>query len=455
MSRAELIEKIERKLGARKLLWFGTRGEDARALLCLPQFSECFSLIAPLKSLSSSDCCLEVRRNRRIDLDSYSLDEDLSEEARVFRRCLLESLQERTVIVPYRPLRFLSSVYYPRSGHVDYLGLFHERQAPFEHKPWVESELQRNGIRTIPWRYFADEERERVIEFFESCLGKVVTRTIRTDGGAGFKVIRTPRELDERWGGAHAEGFFAAAPLLHPHIPINVNACLFADGSVSFHAPSIQLIGLTSCTNRPCGYCGNDFAVPRELGLSFWDEMEVIVLAVAKWLAEKGYLGAFGVDAIIYENVIYLTEVNPRFQGSSAVAATLDETLGRADVFLCHIAAFLGISGADKQHLRDLVREQPAVSQIICHNTADHAVCRVGAIQPVSTEAGYSLIPVERIEVETEAILFKKIVNRSVTADGLTLRSGESGDIALCVESNFAAVQMDLGWEKKTDACRT
>ena len=140
MTRKQRIEQIESRLGKRKLVWFGTRGTDSRALLEISQFSEVFSIITPFGSPSLRlEVCLETLKGLRVDLELYGLDYDTSPEALDLRRYLFASLGEPAVVATYCPGSFFTSIYYPRSEFVEYLGLFHERQAPFEHKPWVES----------------------------------------------------------------------------------------------------------------------------------------------------------------------------------------------------------------------------------------------------------------------------------------------------------------------------
>jgi hypothetical protein len=420
MDRSSLIRSVEKALGSKRLIWFGTRGEDAQPLLALTNFAEVFSLVAPMRALSlANEMCLECLRGERLDLDTYSLDEDHSAEAAELRLGLLASLREPAAILPYRPLSFLSSVYYPRKGHVDFLGMFHERQAPFEHKPWVESELQAAGVATVPWKYFADEDRQRVEEEL-AASGSLVLRKNRSDGGAGLQLVRDQDELATAWQ-LHPEGFFAAAPLLQPNVPINVNACVFADGNVTLHGPSLQLIGIQGLTRRTFGYCGNDFAAPRLLPPAVWDEIEAMVAKAGRWLADKGYLGAFGVDALVSGERVYLTEINPRFQGSSALSSWLDAEMGRPDVFLCHLAAYLGIEAAARPTLRDLIAAQPPVSQILVHNTAGGATCVTRQREPVEGGCRFQLLPAPGTTIAPEAVVCKAIVSRSVTGDGLTI----------------------------------
>jgi ATP-grasp domain len=404
----------------KRLIWFGTRGEDAQALLALANFSEAYSLIAPMQSLSlANEMCLENLRRERLDLDTYSLDDDRTSEAAELRLGLLRSLREPAAILPYRPLSFLSSVFYPRKGHVAFLGMFHERQAPFEHKPWVETELRSVGVETVPWKYFADEDRQRVEDEL-AAFGSLVLRQNKSDGGAGLKLVRDARELEAAWQ-LHPEGFFAASPLLSPSVPINVNACAFADGFVSLHGPSLQLIGLGGLTRRTFGYCGNDFAAPRRLPSVIWDEVEVMVTKVGRWLASKGYLGAFGVDALLSGSKVYMTEINPRFQGSSALSAWLDAEMDLPDLFLCHLAAHLDIDVLSRRTLRELVAAQPPISHVLVHNVADGArrITRQG--EQIQNDCRFQLLPMPGIEIAREAVICKAVLPRSVTEDGLAI----------------------------------
>ena len=95
------------------------------------------------------------------------------------------------------------------------------------------------------------------------------------------------------------DGFLAASRYLDPHIPLNINACVFQDGTVTLHGPSVQLIGIPDLTRRTFGYCGNDFGAIRHLDPRFVKEFEKMVLKVGGWLWSQGYLGAFGVDALV------------------------------------------------------------------------------------------------------------------------------------------------------------
>ncbi len=139
---SELADKI----GDRSLIWIGARGCDILPLLHMPQLKTVFSIISPMRAFGVQDLCYESLTQKRVDLDSYSIDYDNSNEAGEIRKQLFDALNHNCVAVPYRPLRFFASIYYPRTKFVEYLGLFHQMQTAFEHKIWVETELNNMGL---------------------------------------------------------------------------------------------------------------------------------------------------------------------------------------------------------------------------------------------------------------------------------------------------------------------
>jgi hypothetical protein len=422
MNRKQRILELYSRLGRRGLIWYGTRGTDSQALLEFPHFSKVFSLIAPLGALSLElEVCLETLKGERVDLDAYRIATDTSLEALKFQRSLFESLKEPAVVMTYRSDPVFTALYYPSSEFVEYLGLFHERQAPFEHKPWVETELRKWGVLTVPRRYLRDDDRDLLEDLLAG--GPVVARATRSDGGEGLALIEAPDEIDAKLP-PHSDGFFSVAPYLVPNIPLNVNAVVFQDGSVSLHSPSLQLIGIPGLTNRFFGYCGNDFAQIRELDAEILDSLEETTIKVGKWLASMGYIGAFGIDALFYlrDGKVYLTEINPRFQGSSHLSSLIDIDLDRSDMFLEHMAAFWGLSPPAPLRLRDLAKHQRRISQVICHNCTPYPVRRNSRQVPETEDVECMLLPAKDVIVDPQAILFRAVIEGSVTEDGGSLR---------------------------------
>lgn len=195
----------------------------------------------------------------------------------------------------------------------------------------METELRRYGVKTVPWDYYCVYNLPEPAALLSK--GPIVIRhhTSFIGGGTDMSIIREPNELNV-FSTPSYDTIYAISPYLEPNIPLNINACVFHDGAVSIHPLSLQLIGIPSCVAYPLAYCGNDFAQIRSLDAKILDDLEEMTTQVGKWLAEMGYLGAFGIDAIEHRGQVYLSEINPRFQNSSVIAAKLDEELDRPEL---------------------------------------------------------------------------------------------------------------------------
>lgn len=424
MNRSEYIRQLSSALGPRRVAYFGTRGADARTLTELPNFEQIFSQIAPSGLAGVDETCLESVTNTRVDLDAYSIDADIREHVTSLRGEMLDFFEKPSAVVPYRSCALLASACFPR-GKVTHLGNFHEKQACFEHKPWVETSLADRGIRIVPWRYYADNDRD----FIEESLDRnaLVIRSNRSDGGTGVHYLSRQGALADAWP-QHVDGFVAVAPFLDG-LPLNVNACVFSDGSVAMFGASFQLIGIPTCTRRRFGYCGNDFASVRDLGNDALAELDTMVRAVGRWLAEEGYRGAFGIDALLVAGQMYLVELNPRFQGSSRLSADADAADGRADMFLAHLGAFLNLGIPDEATLEDLARRGGA-SHIVVH--ASHDGTYAG---PCRAPRGFApdLEPERDVHVEVGGMILNLVFRGGVIQNGYTLSDGAEAAIQAAV----------------------
>jgi hypothetical protein len=421
LNRRQYIGRISELLGKKNLLWWGFRGADAAILIQIPQFAHVFSLTAPLAGSMVPQTCLETVQKKREDLHTYNIELDYSEWPGHLHQLLFSELGTPTAVVPYRSDAFFDHVSLPQIENINYLGMFHELQAAFENKPWVERELRHYGVRTIPWQYFSSHNSPDLVHLLNegSLVVRPVTR-IPCRGGANTFILRRPDELASLLSSPH-HTLFAVSHYLTPNIPLNINACVFRDGTVSFHGMSLQLIGIPSCTNHALGYCGNDFSQIRELDTHILDEMETMTLQVGKWLAAKGYLGVFGIDAIAYRDHVYFAEINPRFQGSSILAAAQDIELDRPDIYLSHMGAFLGLPAPEFIPLRELVRQQKGGSQIISYNRSKTSIFRVNTLSNDGHPLSISLLPAPDVEVVPHGLLFCAANTGRVTADGHAL----------------------------------
>lgn len=366
MRRGELLRLISKELGSRRLVWFGTRGDDVESVADLPQLEAAFSLIASYtKRPSIQALALEDIAKRRVDLDTYDIDDDLrSAEVGELRSVLLRALARSSALFTYRPTTFLSAVAFARQDRCRYLGLFKGHQSAFEHKPWLESGIAELGVPHIPWTYISDLDQLDTLHLLAE--GPVMLRRSRTTGGVGLVKVDDRDRLLELWPDEE-EAYVSVAPFIDGAIPVNVGAVAWAD-DVTIHHASVQLIGIPGCTNRPFGYCGNDFGAAESLGTEVLDSIEAIVGLIAGWLRRLGYRGAFGADFLVKEGVPLFTEVNPRFQGSTHASAQLSVEDGESCLLLEHLAAMLSIEAPPTRRLRDLVPQGAGFAHLVVHH---------------------------------------------------------------------------------------
>ncbi|MCV7075184.1 ATP-grasp domain-containing protein [Mycobacterium szulgai] len=422
--RARLIDKIVAKLADRRLVWFGTRGDDVQSVAELPQLSAVFSVI---NAYSPSDhmtaMSLEELSRRRVDLDTFSVDDHPQDMmVDVLRNAIYTALSGPSAILTYRPSEFLSAITFAKQGHTAYLGLFAGIQQAFEHKPWVESAIAELGVPRVPWHYIADSEFTRAHRLLYD--GPVMLRRSRTTGGVGFNLVESKEQLERRWPSA-SEAFVSVAPYLEGAIPVNVSGVVWQEG-VSVHPASIQLIGIKGCTTRKFAYCGNDFAAVTDLGRETIEDIESAVRAVGGWLRSQGYLGAFGVDFLVHNGVPLFSEVNPRFQGSTRLSCDIAVEMGLGCLLLEHIASFLGIQKPAQPSLWEISAGAPPRAQIVVHHTGDTA----SAVDPTYTvdafEASGNLLRADvlthpALDTDPCATVARLTVDRAVTRCGYEL----------------------------------
>lgn len=368
MNRTRLLADVSHRLGRRDLVWAGIRGGDMESIADLPNLTTSHSIIGAYKARAAIDgVAMEDLSGVRVDLERWDIDDHRLEPAAVaFRRSLLRALNRDSALLPYRPSRFLSAIWFARRDRCLNLGLFGAQQFAFEHKPWVESAVAGLGVPSISWHYIADEDQLDAVALLDS--GPLVLRLSRTSGGEGIVEVESPQQLFDLWPKAD-EAFVSVAPFIAHALPLNVGGTVWKDGT-TVHYPSVQVIGIPECVTRRFGYCGNDFTTIRDLDDRVINDIESSTITIGEWLRTQGYLGTFGVDYLLdSEGVLRFTEVNPRFQGSTIASGRLAVERNEPCLPLEHLAAFLGVSTPAYPPLRERVRDLHPLSQVIVHWT--------------------------------------------------------------------------------------
>lgn len=139
--------------------------------------------------------------------------------------------------------------------------------------------------------------------------------------------------------------------------------------------PSVQITGLSECSNSRSAYCGNDYTSSALLDEDIMSEMKSQVGIAGRWMASAGYRGVFGMDFVVKGNSVYTVEINPRFQNSTSLHNTLSGMKGAGEraVFFLHIAEFLRDKDKKMRNFAESFTEEELMdpvrgSQIVIHN---------------------------------------------------------------------------------------
>lgn len=397
-------------------MWIGLTGEDARPLLSLDSFYGSYSLADPLESDNVEVCCIEsFSKTRHADWDEQSL----AAAGRWILGRLVDACSKPSIVVPFSRFPFLSTISTERQVRC----LIPSRAASrfLNSKPLVESALAaETDVRLIPW--FLVPRGEQRLDFIESRLrnGPIVLRISPSAGGHGHEVIHEKSQLASSRL-LKTDGAVMAAPYLTDHIPVNIGGCVFPDGGVTLHTPSVQLIGIPGCTRFDLGYCGNDFAAIKQLSDSAIVVLESMALEVGKWLHSRDYVGAFGIDALVAGDDVTFVEVNPRFQSSTRLSAQLDAAVDAPDIMLDHLMAYLGVASYKSPPLREIVSRTLDRANLLCYNLTDAPLRRSSPASLRLPGVRAASLPAAGVAVRPNSKLVSLEFDASVTVDGRSL----------------------------------
>lgn len=369
-------KRISGKIKDRKIVWVGSRGCDAIPLTDFknPIVSICYG--SPAQHEAITEYTYESMMHHRVNPYTYDASADTSEGIKELRRILIKELEEPSCLIPYKPMAFIDTAYFLHHRHTMLLGLFSEFQHPFNHKTWIETALHDKGIRIIPWKYLEITEAAKQ-EIYRAAMEKPVMLRIHAASARSGLVRVDSKESFEtawEWLQKHETQLVAYSPYFSGASSLSASATVFSDGRVSLHPLSLQCIGVPELTPLNAGYSGNDFGMIHDLPEHIINQLEAMIRDVGQWLASKGFMGAFGIDALLHDEQLYFIEANPRFLGSSKMCASVDKILDRPDVYMTHMAAFLGLPPPPQIPLRELTTKQPQLGQMIFHNTQPHLV---------------------------------------------------------------------------------
>jgi len=220
------------------------------------------------------------------------------------------------------------------------------------------------------------------------------------------------------------DGYSYASTYLDGAVPLNINACVYNTGEVATFGLSYQLIGIKECTNRPFGFCGNDFLAASVLPFEVTSQADALTREVGRWLHGLEYRGVFGLDLLLAGGELLLCELNPRFQASTPMSVGICAALGEPDPFSEHVAACLGLPAPATDRCPALtssagsLKDQVPLSHVMYYNTTSLPQYVAARYQGKPDAGRLSCVPAANTQVDPEGLLYKGIFLDGVTKTG-------------------------------------
>ena len=253
--------------------------------------------------------------------------------------------------------------------------------------------LDQIGLPRMPGRWVRWPEA-RYSELTTEIGPRFVAQLSRGSSGSGTFFIGS-REDFIAAGARFGRELVWVAPNLGP-LALNINAVALSRSAVA-SCPSVQLVGLERLGANPGGYAGNDFSAVSELPAATIRDVQEQTERIGSWIASLGYRGLFGLDFVIdrESGTNYAVDLNPRWQGSTALEVQAQLRAGRMPLAAAELAWRLGLLGeADVARRRDDFRMPVRGSQLILRSrmSGDSKVTRgvAAGVYEMSPTLNYS-----------------------------------------------------------------
>lgn len=329
----------------RRIVWIGQRGEDAEflystgslaAIICCdwsPHLAELAAAALPVESLERASGTREAWSSASLARFEASVLAGVLERAG-------EVSGSPLTVLPYRALPAIEAALELWSGSVRLAAPAATHVDALDNKITQRRLLATWGIATPEWTVLrprgiaASLASHGILVRFPAVVqrprGSLGRQTLRTDTPA--ELMRLP----ESWV---AEGELLLSSY-HEGPVINVTGVV-SGTEIHLAWPSIQLVGLEACGGEGAFlYCGNDFAATSLLPHKVIEEVLELSRSIAMGLGSLSFRGLFGLDVLWNGRQVLALEINPRFQGSTALLTALELQAGVEPTVAKHLKAF-------------------------------------------------------------------------------------------------------------------
>lgn len=325
------------------VVWLGQRQTDA----IMPAKSVSQLGIASLEgvhpvsvAIGDKTTALEHDNGHRLSWTSVALQSNVFKmAASLLVRDMLGTGACRTVIIPYAPIGDLPNI----PDEVSMVSPQPQVAAMWANKAFARVLLADGDVRIVPGMLVSSKNLETALDGRDSHGQRFVIQLLCGSSGNGTYLSHSDWKRDRANGVESADGNFVLVSSFIDGPVLNAHCSVDRVGNVRIWPPSLQVIDLDRDVLGQAGvYCGNDFARTAEIDHRAMEDICKQLLSVARIMSSTGYYGVFGVDFILDHHKAYIMEVNPRFQGSSALLQELNVLQGYSNIFLGQLDCCLG-----------------------------------------------------------------------------------------------------------------
>lgn len=200
--------------------------------------------------------------------------------------------------------------------------------------------LDELGLPRLPGRWVRLTEA-RYSDLASELGSRFIAQESRGSGGSGTVWISSAGDLaaaGERFG----DTLVWAAPEAGP-LSLNINAIALSSSATAGY-PSVQLAGLMELGAEPGAYAGNDYTSTSTLSHEIVEDVRAQTERIGAWLGSLGYRGLYGLDFVVDTGTCrcYAVDLNPRWQGSTALATQGEGIEGRIPLAVAELARRMG-----------------------------------------------------------------------------------------------------------------
>ena len=369
--------------------WFGQRAHDALGIaelvpldfiVCCDWGQDSDILSQRLEKIFSLERNSGIRRNWGNEDISKALIRSSGEKVWQYLRTKSE-----TYCICYRSIKKLEEVSRRQPG-IKLLVSPLRLKDYFDDKVRVRKNICRQGVNLIHGET-ARLSSVRYQELSKRYGRKFVIQLRQGSSGMNTFLAKTPQSF-QKIKRVHSSPEVTISKFI-PCYSLNINvAILNLDGfpDIVISHPSVQLVGIKGCCNKPFIYCGNDYTAARTLEKKTLARVYELTTQTAQWLKRKGFRGIFGLDILIDREKVYLLEINPRFQNSTSLLTLMEVREGRLPLAALHILEFSDqgniFAAKEAREIAATLKTALKGAQLILHNNKDSSCYVCGELLP-------------------------------------------------------------------------